>query len=243
MVDIKIDQFQGPLSLLLRIIEKEELDITSVSLAKIADEYLQYIQNTNDILPERMADFLLMASKLIYLKSKALLPYLFSPEDEEEIEDLEKQLKMYKDFVDLSNKIQKMIGRKKFSFSRIINKNNRRFSFLGDYFFPPKNVKQNDLHDSFLKILERTKIEEEKLDEETIKAEISIDERIFFIRNLINKKIKINFTKILQEAKSKTEIIVNFLAVLELSKQRELAFSQIDLFGEIYLEEGSEENI
>ena len=73
MIDIKIDQFQGPLSLLLRIIEKEELDITSVSLAKIADEYLEYIQNSQEILPERMADFLLMASKLIYLKSKALI--------------------------------------------------------------------------------------------------------------------------------------------------------------------------
>ncbi|HNV12771.1 MAG TPA: segregation/condensation protein A [bacterium] len=241
MIDIKIDQFQGPLSLLLRIIEKEELDITSVSLAKIADEYLEYIQNSQEILPERMADFLLMASKLIYLKSKALLPYLFSPEDEEEVEDLEKQLKMYKDFVDLSNKIQKIIGKKKFSFSRIINKNNRRFSFLGDYFFPPKNVKKDDLYNSFLKVLERNKNEEEKLEEETIKSEISIDERISFIKNLINKKIKINFTKILQEARSKTEIIVNFLAVLELSKQRELVFNQVELFSEIYLEENNED--
>lgn len=241
MIDIKIDHFHGPLSLLLKIIEKEELDITSVSLVKIAEKYLNYIQNSEDILPERMADFLLMASKLIYLKSKALLPYLFTAEDEKEVENLEKQLKMYKDFVDLSTGIQKMIGKKKFSFSRIINKNNRRFSFLGDYFFPPKNLKQNDLQNSFLKILDKIEAEEEKMEEETIKSEISIEEKISFIKNLISQKIKINFTKILKEAKSKTEIIVNFLAVLELSKQRQLVFNQVSLFSEIYLEENQED--
>ncbi|PKM91279.1 hypothetical protein CVU82_01620 [Candidatus Falkowbacteria bacterium HGW-Falkowbacteria-1] len=243
MIDIKLDKFQGPLSLLLRIIEKEELDITSINLAKIANEYLDYIKNSENILPERMADFLLMASKLLYIKSKALLPYLFNEEDEGEIEDLEKQLKMYKEFVDLSHKIQKIIGKKRFSFSRILNKNNRRFSFLGDYFFPPKNIKQDDLKNSFLKILDRIEKEDEKLEEETIKAEVSIEERISFIKNLINQKIKINFTRILKEAKSKTEIIVNFLAVLELSKQRQLIFQQSELFSDIYLESDREENL
>ena len=104
MNDIKIDKFEGPLSLLLKIIEKEELDITSVNLARIADEYLEYIKKSSNILPESMADFLLMATKLLYIKSKALLPYLFTDEDQEELEDLEEKLKMYKDFVDLSNK-------------------------------------------------------------------------------------------------------------------------------------------
>lgn len=236
MIDIKLDQFQGPLSLLLRIIEKEEMDITSINLAKIADEYLEYVKKSDNISPERMADFLLMASKLLYIKSKALLPYLFNEDDEAEVEDLEKQLKMYKEFVDLSQKVHKIIGKKKFSFSRILNKNNKRFSFLGKYFFPPKNTKAENLHNSFLKILDRLKIEDEKLEEETVRAEISIEDRIFFIQNLISNKIKVNFSKILQEAKSKTEVIVNFLAVLELSKQRQLVFQQVELFSEIYLE-------
>jgi segregation and condensation protein A len=61
----------------LKIIEKEELDITSINLAKIADEYLDYIKKSADILPESMADFLLMATKLLYIKSKALLPFYF----------------------------------------------------------------------------------------------------------------------------------------------------------------------
>ena len=125
MNEIKIDKFQGPLSLLLKIIEKEELDITSINLAKIADEYLTYIKNSADILPESMADFLLMATKLLYIKSKALLPFLFSEDDQAEVEDLEEKLKMYKDFVDLSIKVQKIIGKKKFSFFRIFRKRPR----------------------------------------------------------------------------------------------------------------------
>lgn len=243
MIDIKIDKFQGPLSLLLRIIEKEEMDITSINLAKIANEYLDYIENSDNILPERMADFLLLASKLLYIKSRALLPYLFNEEDDDDIENLEKQLKMYKEFVDLSAKVQKIIGKKRFSFSRILNKKNRRFSFLGDYFFPPKNIKKNDLKLSFLKVLEKLEEEDEKIEEEVMKAELSIDERIYFIKNLINQRIKINFTRILKEAKCKTEIIVNFLAVLELSKQRQLIFQQVELFSDIYLEGDQEDSL
>jgi len=236
MIDIKIDKFQGPLSLLLQIIEKEELDITSVNLAKIADEYLEYIKKSSNILPESMADFLLLAAKLLYIKSKALLPYLFTEEDQEEIEDLESKLKMYKDFVDLSFKIQKIIGRKKFSFFRELPKNNRRFNLLVETFFPPKNVVAETLKDQFQKILDKVDVLEENLEKKTIISEISIEERILYIKNTIITRVKLNFTKILKEAKSKTEIIVNFLAVLELAKQREIVFDQTDLFGEIFVE-------
>jgi len=236
MIDIKIDKFQGPLSLLLQIIEKEELDITSVNLAKIADEYLEYIKKSSNILPESMADFLLLAAKLLYIKSKALLPYLFTEEDQEEIEDLESKLKMYKDFVDLSFKIQKIIGRKKFSFFRELPKNNRRFNLLVETFFPPKNVVAETLKDQFQKILDKVDVLEENLEKKTIISEISIEERILYIKNTIITRVKLNFTKILKEAKSKTEIIVNFLAVLELAKQREIVFDQADLFGEIFVE-------
>jgi len=236
MIDIKIDQFQGPLSLLLRIIEKEEMDITSLSLAKIADEYLEYIKNTDNISPDRMSDFLLMASKLLYIKSKALLPYLFNEEDEVEVENLEKQLRIYKEFVSFSEKIQKIIGKKRFSFSRISAKNNKKASILGEYFFPPKNTNSDNLRNSFLKLIDRVSIQEEKLEEDTIKHEISIEDKISFIKNLIAKKIKVNFSNILKESKSKTEVIVNFLAVLELSKQRSLVIEQLELFSDIFVE-------
>lgn len=235
MMDIKIDKFEGPLSLLLQIIEKEELDITSVNLAKIADEYLDYVKNSAQILPESMADFLLMAAKLLYIKSKALLPYLFTEEDQAELDDLAGKLKMYKDFVNLSVNIQKIIGKKKFSFFRQNSKSNRRRSILGDSFFPPSNVNSQVLKNEFSKILQRVELLEEKLEQGVILAEINIEEKILLIRNMLEEKIKINFSQVLSEAGSRVEVIVNFLAILELVKQRELMFNQADLFGDIFL--------
>ncbi len=243
MNEIKIDKFQGPLSLLLKIIEKEELDITSINLAKIADEYLDYIKKSADILPESMADFLLMATKLLYIKSKALLPFLFSDEDKAEVEDLEQKLKMYKDFVDLSIKVQKIIGKKKFSFFRQLPKNNKRYLTLVESFFPPKNIKAETLQKEFAKVLSRVEfLVEKKMEHRVIAAEINIEERIISIKNMVTEKIKINFSRILKESNSKVEIIVNFLAVLELAKQKELIFDQTDLFGEIFVERYKELN-
>jgi len=235
MMNVNIDKFQGPLSLLLQIIEKEEMDITSVNLAKIADEYLEHVKSSKDILPEAMADFLLLAAKLLYIKSKALLPYLFSEEDQAELEDLESKLKMYKEFIELSSKIQKIIGRHKFSFFRALPKSGKRRDILGASFFPPQNVNPLVLQNEFFKVLQRVETLEEKLEKRIISAEISIDERIIFIKDIIAQKIKINFTKIIKASGSRLEIIVNFLAVLELAKQREITFDQDDLFGEIFL--------
>ncbi len=236
MINVNIDKFQGPLSLLLQIIEKEEMDITSVNLAKIADEYLEYVKNYKDILPESMADFLLMAAKLLYIKSRALLPYLFSDEDQSELEDLESKLKMYKEFVDLSWKVQKIIGRKKFSFFRDVPKKSKKLNFLEPSFFPPQNISSIILRDDFLRILLKVELLEERLEKKIIESEVSIEDRIFFIKELVAQRVKINFSKIMKEARSKTEIVVNFLAVLELAKQREIIFNQDDLFGEIFIE-------
>ncbi len=236
MIDVKLDKFQGPLSLLLQIIEKEEMDITSVNLTKIADEYLEYIKNSPDILPESMADFLLMAARLLYIKSRALLPYLLS-EDDDDIDDLSNKLKMYKEFVDLSHVLQAIIGKKKFSFFRDLPKNKKSWAFASDSFFAPKNVDSNVLHSEFKNLLEKVNVLEEKLDERLIIPEISIEDRIVYIKQIVSQKIRISFTKIINEAKSRTEVVVNFLAVLELSKQREIDFVQDELFGEIFLQE------
>ena len=96
-MNFKIDKFEGPLGLLLQLIEKEEMDITEISLAKIADQYIEYIRSYKGIGPEEMADFLVVAAKLLLIKSRALLPFL-KGEAEEEIQEFEHQLRMYKEF-------------------------------------------------------------------------------------------------------------------------------------------------
>lgn len=235
-MEINLEKFQGPLGVLLKLIEQEEMDITEIALAKIADEYLEYVQTSEDIGPEEMADFLVMAARLLYIKSKALLPYLISAEEEEEITELENQLRMYKEFIEASAKISELVGAKKFLFSPLaLTKNFRRNKRETPKFIAPKNISAIILHDRFEELIERLQVKEEKLEEKKLEPKISIDERIDHIRKLLSQKLRFSFSRFLQNAKSKTEVIVSFLAVLELAKQRELTFEQEELFSEIHV--------
>jgi segregation and condensation protein A len=233
MLNIKLEKFDGPLSLLLRLIEKEEMDITQVSIAQVADQFVDYLRALEEIDPELMADFLVVASKLLLIKTKALLPYLYSEEEDEEVEDFELQLKMYKEFIQASKKIEKILGTKKFMFAREFNRkvvlNNINF------FAPPKKLEKNDLENLFLEIIGRLR-PVEKLEEKTLDKKISIDDKILSIQNILMERIKFSFNKVLKEAKNKTEIVVSFLAVLELMRQREIVLSQEGLFTEILIQ-------
>jgi len=230
MIDIKIDKFRGPLGLLLQIIENEELDITEVSLARIADQYVKYIRSSNDIDPDKMADFLVLAAKLLLIKSKALLPYLY-PEEEEEIEELEEQLRMYKEFIEATKQIEKMIGKKKFMFAREFNRKEVLTNI--NTFSPPKNLKKNDLKELLEDLIIRVKPADQELEKGKIEDKINIEDKIRSIHNMLLNRIKVSFSSILSGSKNKTEIIVNFLAMLELVKQRDAVVEQGELFGEI----------
>ena len=235
MIEFTSEKFSGPLGLLLSLIESEEMDITEVNLAKIADEYVNYIRGSQDINPEEMADFLVVAAKLLLIKSKALLPYLYTADDEAEVDDLEKQLRMYKDFVAASLKIKEIILEKKFLFLPPLIKN-RRQQFNLPVFTAPLKVTPQILQELFWKIiLNLEKTREEIIPEKTLETKINIDDKISLIKKMLLDKIRVNFSKLLASAENKTEVIVSFLAVLELAKQRELFFEQEELFSEIHL--------
>lgn len=238
-MEIQIEKFSGPFGLLLSLIESEELDITEISLAKIADDYVAYIKGSKAIGAEEMADFLVIAAKLLLIKSKALLPYLYTKEDEEEVNDLERQLKMYKEFIEASVKIKDKLLEGKRLYLPPLNKS-FRLQGKAPSFSPPKKLTKEILKDKFAEILlvlekEFEKREREKLPIESLEPEISIDDKIFSIRTLLGQKLKLSFSRILKEAKNRTEVIVSFLAVLELAKQKELYFEQGDLFSEIMI--------
>jgi segregation and condensation protein A len=235
MIEFTTEKFTGPLGLLLQLIEKEEMDITKVSLAKIADEYIEYIKK-QPIDPEQVADFLVVAAKLLYIKSKALLPYLSSPEEDAEVEELERQLKMYKEYLEASKGIDKLLHKKKFLFIRDYGKSGKRRNlYLFKTFSPPKGLTGERLREQFEYLLEYFRTEEQEIKEEVMEYKISIEERITFIQSALLDRVRVNFSQMLSEAKSKTEVIVNFLAVLELAKQLELTFEQGELFSEIII--------
>jgi len=239
MLDVTTEKFSGPLGLLLSLIESEEMDITEIALAKIADDYVNYIRAAKNIDPEEMADFLVIAAKLLFIKSKALLPYLYSAAEEEEINDLERQLRMYKEFVEASRKIKEIIAAENFLFlPPLTSGKNRRAQFNLPVFSPPTKLNAAILRDKFFAILagweaQLLREKEEKLAEMTLEPKISIDEKIALIRQMLLDKIKVNFSRLLAAATTKTEVIVSFLAILELAKQKELFFEQAELFSEI----------
>jgi len=235
MYQFKLDKFEGPLDLLLKLIEEEELDISEVSLAKVTEQYLNYLEQVQDLPMGELADFLVVAAKLLLIKSKILLPTL---ELEEEEGDLEQQLKIYRIFLEASKVIQKTISRKKFAYFR----ENKRIRDMEPIFNPPKSITALNLKMLFQGVLGN--IEPIlKLPQEMIKKTVSIQEKINEIREMILKKSSLSFGALLSKAESKTEIIVTFLAILELVKNQSVQVLQKNIFDDICIEKSSQESI
>lgn len=229
MLNFKIDKFEGPLGLLLQLIEKEEMDITEICLAKIANQYIDYIRSLKKIEPEGLADFLVVASKLLLIKSKALLPFL-KGEAEQEIKEFEDQLRMYKEFLDAAKQLEAIIGKKRFSFAREFNR--RSFLANAHIFSPPRGLHAKDLFNLLTEIIGSIKLPA-LLEEESLEKIVNIEDKILAIQQILLDRIKCSFQYILGGEQNKTNIIVSFLALLELIKQKNIIVAQGDLFGEI----------
>jgi segregation and condensation protein A len=231
MYQVKLEKFEGPLNLLLELIEKEKMDVTELSLARVADQYLEYIRSDSNIHLENLAEFLSVASKLILIKSRALLPMLkFTEEEEEEIQDLAKQLEEFKKFKDAAAKISELANLGKICYSR------SGFLGIGPVFYPPENINAYDLKNSFLKVVSEIPVIE-KLQEEIISEVLTLEEKISELEIKIRKKVETSFSELVSKAESKVEVIVSFLAMLEMVKQRIIQVEQKDLFKEIMLKQ------
>ncbi len=225
MHKISLEKFEGPLDLLLQLIEKNKLKITEISLADITDQYLEYIENIDDLASEEVADFLLIASKLIYIKSKDLLPDTSLDDDGISLED---QLKIYRQYYDASKYINTLfLNKKKYSYTKKLNYK----VYQLEKFVAPKKISSSLLHSIFKDII--GKIEKVvNIPKIAIAKAVSIKEKIKHIQDIIKKSKNINFNNILNN-KDRTEILVSFLAMLELVKQKEIAVSQDKMFGDL----------
>ncbi|MBI4135225.1 segregation/condensation protein A [Candidatus Uhrbacteria bacterium] len=222
---VKLEQFEGPLDLLLSMIEGEELDITKVALAKIAEDYLKMVREAK-LPPEEVADFLLVASKLLLIKSQALFPNL---QVDEEGPALEHQLKLLKLYHDASRNIEALVNKKHFVYFRDKMPIDRVFR-------PPEKLKVGGLHEAFLVVLKALE-PLVRIPKKIVLKAISIQERIQKLRDLILEKLTTSFKNFVGgQAGDKTEVIVSFLALLELCKQRVIEVKQDKLFHDIMIE-------
>lgn len=225
----KLKQFEGPLELLLELIEKEELDITELSLAHVADQYLDFIRNNDNIHLDNLAEFLSVASKLILIKSRALLPILeFSEEEEGEIKDLTRQLEEYRKFKEAAIRLGKLAEKGVIAYSR------ESYKGIESLFYPPENVNLFDLKKYFQFVLAEIPIIE-KLEEEVISEVMTLEEKINDLQNALRSRIESSFSELVSESSDKIEVIVSFLAVLEMVKQRIIDVHQDELFQDIKL--------
>ena len=216
----ELEQFQGPLDVLLELIEREKLDITEVSLAKITDQFLAYIDRNQDIHLEHLAGFLSIATRLILIKSRALLPVLtFTEEEEESIHDLEEHLRLYQLYREQAKKLD-----------ALSNTNNRLFSresFLGfkSIYYPPTDIDVHDLKDALLGII-GTIEPLVSLPEQELMTIVTLEERILHFKQHLTERVETSFHEFLGDTSERVDIIVSFLAVLELIKQRYVHASQ-----------------
>lgn len=225
----KHEKFEGPLQILLELIEKEELSVSEVSLAKVTDEYVSYVKSLGAVDPDELAEFLVVAAQLMLLKSRSLLPELQLDEEEAaSIEELAKRLEEYKRIRALA---QGFTLREREGL-RI----HAREAFMGmaPVFFPPPGLIANHIKsafDAFLTALPKL----EKLVEERIKKVISLEEKISHIRSFLTNVVERAFSDIVRGTRERTEVIVSFLAILELARQRFIDLDQDKPFGDIVI--------
>ncbi|MFA5925446.1 MAG: segregation/condensation protein A [Parcubacteria group bacterium] len=227
MYNVKVPKFEGPLNLLLELIEEQKLNITEMSIAQVADDYLEYVRGEENISLENLADFISIASKIILIKSRSILPILeVTSEEEKEIKDLENQLQLYKKFKDAGGEFDKLLrsGKRIFSRDYLLG--------VSTVFVPAKNLNAFDLKKTFKNIIDQITLPE-KLPKEAVRDIITLEEKINEFQKRLESRVEFSFSQMKESAKDNIEIIVSFLALLEMIKQRIVMVEQNSLFSEI----------
>ena len=226
---IKLEQFSGPLDLLLSLIQEQQLDISQVSLAKVTDQYLAYLDEHKDLPAHDLADFLTVATKLLVIKSKTLLPQL-ADDEEDSAEQFEAQLRMYKEYLEASKKIEAILAENNYTFTR-----ERLPVDFRPKFSPPPKLAVSDLTSVFEEIIKRIEYITQ-LPEKIMQRIVSLKEMVGDIRSALLKAQKISFRDVLAKAKNKSDAVVCFMALLELIRSGEAAVNQKGIFDEIEVE-------
>ncbi|MFA6131834.1 MAG: segregation/condensation protein A [Patescibacteria group bacterium] len=224
--EVSIEKFSGPLDLLLTLIEKEELPISEVSLAQVTGDYLKFI-NENNVPAEELADFLTVAARLLLIKSNSILPVPL--EEAVEQSNLAAQLRLYRTFVDVAGKLENMYLGGAVLFARPYVPLPVEVGFR-----PPENVTTNVLAEAFRGLIKRLE-PFFALRQASLERVASVEERIRDIHEAIMKRARFMFSDVVGAAKSRAEVVVSFLALLELVKQRIIKVQQPEAFEEIVL--------
>ena len=232
---VNLPVFEGPLDLLLRLIEQEQLDITTVALAQVTDQFLEHLERIPEKPAAELAGFLVVAAKLLQIKSEALLPRPpeRDPGEEDPAEALARQLMLYRQFKEAAAELATREKEGLRTYLRLSHE-------------PPVVDEQLDLGGLGLNELRAAMLdaladlpEGPNLEQAAEPPKIRIRDKIRWIMDLMEREHHVSFNSLLSSAASRLDIVVSFLALLELVKDRTVIASQAEAFADIELSRGS----
>ena len=229
---VKIGMFEGPLDLLLNLIEERKLHINDVSLAAVTDEYINYVKSLSELPVAQTANFILVASTLLLIKSKSLLPVLdLTPEEQGSIDDLERRLKLHKLFKDLSRVVKEQFGLVAL-FPKTPSKE------VEPIFSPDKTMTLPALGQSIRAVLAALP-QKTFLPKAAVEKIMTLEQMIDRLSTRISSALKTSFRDFAGIGKAKkVEVILSFLAILELVKRGAISVTQNEHFEDIAIESG-----
>lgn len=232
-MDFKINEFEGPLDLLLHLIKESKMNIMDIEIEKITEQYMAYLDLQEKMNLEIASEYLVMASELIELKSKMLLPNPKNEEGEEEDprEELVNRLLEYQAYKEITKVLHDKENLRKEIYTK--SPENIR-NYIEEDVSITSDVTLDDLIDAFKKYLERKK-ETKPLQTKITVNEVTVSSRRHDIKNLLKKKKRVSFFELFPVV-SKEYVIATFLAILEMAKSHELIITQNDTFDDIICE-------
>ena len=235
---IKIDNFEGPLDLLCHLIDKNKMSINDINLTEITDQYVDYINKMEEMNLEVTSEFIIMASTLIYLKSKSLLPKEVDDEEEISEEELLRRIIEYKRYKEITKTLREMYDKNAVSFYKAPDEIKLPKQKL------ERNYDKQEIIDSYANII---RINKEKVNENADNIEkIAITDKYTvaskvkeILKQLVNKP-KFVFNKVFSLQRcEKEELVTAFSGLLELSRRNKVITEQEKLFGDISVEKNN----
>jgi len=237
---VKLDVFEGPLDLLLYLIKRDEIDIYDIPIEHITRQYLEYLEAFKVLDLDIAGEFVVMAANLIYIKSRSLLPVQAQADEEGEDEvdprwELVRQLLEYKKFKDAAAHLGEREAQQANLFARQpISPEIREERPLAE-------VSIFDLINAFQKVLKRVNNTEDF--REIFEENYTVSDKIDFVLKMTTTRVALKFSELFANAASRTEVVVTFLALLELIRLKQIGIAQSEQFGEIELTRKSIEGV
>ena len=233
-MDLKINDFEGPLDLLLHLIKESKMDIFNIEIEKVTSQYLNYLDTMEKMNLEVASEYLILASELIELKSKLLLPTYKNEDEDEEYDPKEELISRLLEY-QVYKEVTKVFKEKELQRKDLYTKTPENIkNYIEETKEIELDVNLDDLVNAFKKFLER-KEQSKPLNTKVTVNGISVSSRRSDIKNILKNKKKVSFFELF-EVVTKEYIVVTFLAILEMAKSKEITISQTEDFQEITCE-------